>query len=221
MPPDRFAPGARAGLPFAFAAGLLAVSFGAVARGAGWSLLEATAMSAIVFSGAAQFAALGIVTAGGGAVAALAAAGLANARYLIMGLALAPSLRGGPLRRLLLGQPVVDSSWAMAMREDGSFALRYMTAHTGVQYAGWIAGTVGGFLAGTAIGDPRQLGLDAIFPAFFVAILLGERRHRSASLVALAGGAVALALVPLTAPGVPVLAAGLVALVGLHPRTGA
>src|SRR3954447_7099763 len=106
--------GLRAGLPFAVAAFLLSVSFGVLARQAGWSAAAAIVMSAIVFAGSAQFAAIAIVAAGGGVGAALAAATLVNSRFLPMGIALAPSLPGGPLRRAAQGQAVVDASWAMA-----------------------------------------------------------------------------------------------------------
>ena len=212
--------GARAGLPYAAAAALLALSFGVVATDVGFSAAAAVVMSAVVFAGSAQFAVLGILAAGGGGGAAVLAAGLMNSRFVPMGLAIGPSLRGSRLRRAVEGQAVVDSSWAMAARGDGTFERSYLFGHTGVQYLAWVAGTV----LGVAVPglDTRALGLDAVFPAFFVVLLAAELRDRRRIGVAGAGAVLALALVPFTAPGVPVLVASAAALVGLQrPRPGA
>lgn len=208
--------GAREGAPFAAASFVLALSFGVVARDAGMSAIAAIVMSAIVFAGSAQFAAVGIIAQGGGIPAAVGAAALMNSRFLPMGFALAPSLRGGRLRRAVEGQAVVDSSWVMAARGDGTFDRRYLFGHTGVQYVGWVTGTIVG-----AVGpglDAHTLGLDAVFPAFFLALLIGELREPRRRAVAAAGGIVALILIPFAPPGVPVLVAACTALVGLHPR---
>src|SRR3954453_691965 len=107
--------GLRAGVPYALAGFLLSLSFGVLARDAGFSVVAAIVMSAIVFAGSAQFAAVSIVSAGGGLGAAVGAAALMNSRFLPMGIALAPSLPGGPVKRAAQGQAVVDASWAMAL----------------------------------------------------------------------------------------------------------
>jgi 4-azaleucine resistance transporter AzlC len=206
--------GLRAGTPFALAALLVSVSFGVLARDAGLPASAAIAMSAIVFAGSAQFAAVSIVAAGGGLGSAVAAAALMNSRFLPMGIALAPSLPGGPLRRAAQGQPVVDVSWAMAAREDGTFDRWFLFGASAPQYATWVGGTAIGALAGDVLGDPAQLGLDAVFPAFFLALLLAELRVGRGRRVALLGAAIALVLVPVVPPGVPVLAASLAALAG-------
>jgi predicted branched-subunit amino acid permease len=214
---ERFRAGVRAGVPFAIAGGLLALSFGVVAEGAGMSAGAAIAMSAIVFAGSAQFTAIAILAQGGTVGAAVVAAALINSRFLPMGVALGPSLPGGPLRRAAQGQAVVDASWVIAARGDGTFDRWLLFGSTAVQYVGWVGGTVVGALGGGVLGDPEALGLDAIYPAFFLALLLNEvRGSRRALGVAALGGLIALALVPVTPPGVPVLAASLAALVGLH-----
>src|SRR3954465_11118487 len=115
------AQGFRAGMPFAIAGALLALSFGVVAKSAGFTPVAAIVMSAIVYAGAAQFTAIAILASGGTVAAAVVAAALMNTRYLPMGAAVAPSLPGGPLRRALQAQTLVDASWALAAREDGSF----------------------------------------------------------------------------------------------------
>jgi 4-azaleucine resistance transporter AzlC len=213
--PERsFRDGARAGLPYAGASGVLALSFGVVATDLGVPAIAAVVMSAIVFAGSAQFAAVGIWAAGGGIGAATAAAALMNSRFVPMGFALGPSLKGGRTRRALEGQAVVDSSWAMAARGDGRFDRPYLFGHTAVQYVGWVLGTAAGVVV--PVLDARALGLDAVFPAFFLTILAGELRSRERRVVALAGGAIALVLVPVAPPGIPVLLAASAALVGLR-----
>jgi len=208
--------GLRAGIPFALAALLLSASFGVIALDAGFSALAAVVMSAIVFAGSAQFAAISIVAAGGGLGAAVAAAALMNSRFLPMGIALAPSLPGGAFKRAAQGQPVVDASWAMAAGPDGSFDRWFLFGATAPQYVAWVAGTIVGALAGDVIGDPESLGLDAMFPTFFLALLLAELREPRARPVALLGGVIALALVPFTPAGIPVLVASTAALLGLR-----
>jgi 4-azaleucine resistance transporter AzlC len=206
--------GLRAGVPYAAAGFLVSVSFGVLARGAGFSAVAAMVMSAIVFAGSAQFAAVAIIASGGGVGAAVAAAALMNSRFLPMGIALAPSLPGGPLKRAAQGQTVVDASWAMANQGDGTFDRWFLFGATAVQYVTWFAGTAAGALGGDALGDPGRLGLDAVFPAFFLALLLAELRDRRTRGVALAGAIIALALVPFAPAGVPVLAASIAAVVG-------
>ena len=210
-----FERGVRIGLPFSAVAFLLSSSFGVLAAKAGFSPLQAVAMSALVHAGAAQFAATAIVAAGGGVVSGVLAASLMNARFLAMGIALAPSLPGGPARRALQGQAVVDPSWVVANRGDGTFDRWLLFGATAPQYVGWVTGTLVGAISGDLIGDTDRFGLDAIYPTFFLALLIGELRRPGARGVALAGAVIALALVPFVPPGVPILVAAAAALVGL------
>jgi len=205
-------------VPYALAGGVLALSFGVLAREAGFSALGAVVMSAVVFAGSAQFAAISIIAAGGTLGAAVGAAALMNSRFLPMGIALAPSLRGGPVVRAAQGQAVVDASWVMANEGEGRFDRHFLFGATAVQYVTWVGGTAIGALGGGALGDTQALGFDAIFPAFFLALLLPELREARARGVALAGALIALVLVPLAPAGVPVLAASVAALVGLKRR---
>jgi 4-azaleucine resistance transporter AzlC len=197
------------------AGGILAVSFGILAENAGLSDVEAVIMSAIVFAGSAQFTAISILAQGGGAGAAVAAAALMNSRFLPMGAAVGPSLRGGPIRRALKGQAVVDHSWALSSRGDGSFDEALLLGASAIAYVTWVTGTAVGALWGNELGDPDALGLDAIFPAFFFGLLLNEIKSRRSRGVAALGTVIALALVPFTPPGVPVLVASFASLVGL------
>jgi predicted branched-subunit amino acid permease len=110
---------------------------------------------------------------------------------------------------------VVDASWALAARPDGSFDRMLLFGSSAAQYVTWVSGTTLGALWGEGLGDPHDLGLDALFPAFFLALLLNEARSGRARGVAALGALIALALVPVAPAGVPVLVASLAALVGL------
>jgi len=211
-----FRSGVRLGLPFAVVGFVLSLSFGVLARQAGFSALQAIVTGAIVFAGSAQFAALAVLSGGGTAAAAISAGTLMNGRFLAMGTALAPSLPGGPARRALQGQAVVDSSWALANRGDGTFDRWLLFGTTLPQYVTWTLGTVVGAFSGDLLGDTDRLGLDAVFPTFFLGILIAELRSPRSRAVAAAGGAIALALVPFTPPGIPILAAAVAALLGLR-----
>jgi predicted branched-subunit amino acid permease len=213
----RLGPGVRAGIPYALAALLLAISFGVLAEPV-LGGFEAIAFSAIVFAGASQFAALAVLADGGAAEAAIVAGILLNARFVPMGIAFGPSTTGGPLARFLQGQAIVDASWAMANRGGGRFDRDFMIGATAVAYPAWVGGTIVGVLAGGALGDPESLGLDALFPAFFLALLVEEARSRTTFAVALGGAAIALALTPVAPPGVPIVAASAAVLIGARRR---
>lgn len=213
-----FRRGFRAGAPFAAASGLLSVTFGALAVDAGFPAIAAVLTSALVFAGSAQFAALAVVTSGGTLGAALGTAALAHSRFLPMGIAIGPSLPGGPVRRGIEGQAVVDASWAMAARPDGTFDRSFLFGSTAIQYAVWLLGTVIGAYAGDAIGDTDRFGLDAVYPTFFLVLLIHELRGGRGHRIAAAGALIALALIPFAPAGVPVMAASLAALVGLRSR---
>jgi predicted branched-subunit amino acid permease len=214
---NRLAPyraGLKAGVGFGLAALLLGISFGVLAE----PLMGPVApivMSAVLFSGAAQFGSTAVLAAGGDALTAIAAGTMLNARFLPMGVAAATALRGSPLRRAIEGQAVVDASWALAVRSDGRFDRELMLGATIPQYPAWVAGTAIGVAGGGAIGDPAALGLDAIFPAFFLGLLVAELERPRARMAALLGGAIALGLTPVLPPGLPVLLASAAALIAL------
>lgn len=212
---ERLAPGARAGFPFGLAAILLGLSFGVLAQPV-MGTAATIVMSAVVFAGASQFGALAVLAAGGGPAAAVLAGVLLNARFLPMGVAIAPSLRGHPVRRAAEGQAVVDASWAIANKGGGRFDRDLLLGATAPQYPGWVLGTVLGVAFGDVLGDPESLGLDALFPAFFLALLVEEAQDREGRIAALLGAAIAVALTPVAPAGIPVLAASVVALLGLR-----
>jgi predicted branched-subunit amino acid permease len=128
-------------------------------------VLAPLVMSATTFAGSVQFAATSILGASGGAVAAIAAAVLLNARYAPISISVAPLFRGPRLKRLAESQLIVDESWALAGRGDGRFDRRILLGAGLLLYASWVSGTAVGVVAGDALGDPKALGLDGAFPA--------------------------------------------------------
>ena len=210
--------GIRRGIPLGIAVFAISMSFGVLAR----PLMGAVApivMSILVFSGSAQFGALAVLTAGGSTGAAIVAGVLLNARYLAMGLALAPSLRGRPLSRAAFAMTTVDASWAAASIGGGAFDPWYMVGVSIPQYTGWVLGTVAGVFIGPRLGDPKALGLDALFPAFFIALLYAEVRGRRRIAAAGGGAGIALALTPLVPAGLPILAAAAAAVAASRMRS--
>lgn len=209
--------GAVTALPLAAAVALFGISFGVLAvTTGGLGAVPAIVMSATTYAGSAQFAAASVLSSGGQTAAAIAAALLLNARYLPIGISVARFLSGSALVRFVKGQFVIDESWALAARGDGTFDARRLLGAGVLIWVAWVGGTIIGTIGGEALGDPRALGLDAAFPALFLALLVGQLRSRRAILAALLGGGIAIALVPLTPPGVPIIAAAAGALVGLR-----
>jgi 4-azaleucine resistance transporter AzlC len=194
---------------------LLGLSFGVLARPV-MGPAAAIVMSVIVFAGSAQFAALAVLSAGGGAIAAIVAGLLLNLRFVPMGIAIASSLNQRAVGRALRGQALVDASWALANRGDGRFDIALLLGSTLAQYPAWVFGTVTGVLVGGAIGDPRTLGLDAIFPAFFLGLLVIELQRPGARVVCALAIVITLLLIGIAPPGIPIIAAALAALTGLR-----
>jgi 4-azaleucine resistance transporter AzlC len=218
-PVSGYRAGARAVLPLIPAVVAFGASFGVLAQAAGMGATASLVMSATTFAGSAQFAVVSVLGAGGTAAAAIVAAVLLNARYGPMALAAAQVFRGGRLRRLLEAQLLVDESWALSNR-DGRFDRKVMLGAGALLYVGWNAGTALGVAAGDNLADPATLGLDAAFPALFLALLAPLLRSRTAVAAALLGAGIALALTPITPAGVPVIAATAACLVGLtRPRS--
>jgi 4-azaleucine resistance transporter AzlC len=206
-----------ASLVLGVAVGVFGVSFGVLAVTTGLTVAQACTMSLLVFTGASQFAAVGIVASGGSPAAALGSALLLAARNSAYGLAMSRVLRGSLGLRLVASQLVIDESTAMATAEpDRPRQVRAFWVTGLAVFVCWNVGTLAGAVGGNAIGDPARLGLDAAFPAGFVALLVPHVRRVEGKVAAALGALTALVLVPLTPPGVPVLAAGLAALVGLR-----
>jgi predicted branched-subunit amino acid permease len=195
------------------AVGVVGASFGALAAAADVPVALTVALSTLVFAGGAQFLVVTVVTAGGGAVAALVAGLLLNARHLPFGLAMAGTVADRWPARLLGAHLLLDESVAFARaRGTGRRARTAFWLCGGLQFVFWNVGTVAGMVAGAAVPDPDAFGVDAAFPAGLLALLLPALRRADARRVGLAAAAVALLATPVLPAGLPVLA-GLLGLV--------
>ncbi len=202
--------------PLAIAVLGFGISYGVLARAAGMGVLAPVVMSMATFAGSAQFAAASILDVGGTVAAAITAAVLLNARYAPIGVSVAPSLAGSWWSRFLHAQLVVDETWAVAAEGEGRFNPRVLVGAGITLYSAWVLGTVLGVTFGDVIGDPDRLGLDAAFPALFLALLVPQLTSRRAVAAAVLGATIALALTPFTPAGVPIIAASAACLLGLR-----
>jgi 4-azaleucine resistance transporter AzlC len=203
----------RDGVAVGVATGAYGISFGAISVTSGLDVWQTCALSLLVFTGASQFALIGVIGAGGAPLSGAVTALLLGTRNTLYGLRLAPLLAWAGWRRLAAAHLVIDESTAMSVNRESRPAARVGFLSTGLSvFVLWNLATFIGAFGGRSLGDPRTFGLDAAVGAAFLALLWPRLRDRRNQLVALLGAAVALALIPLTAAGVPVLAAGGVAL---------
>jgi len=207
----------RDGLGIAIASGAYAISFGAISTAAGLSLFQTSALSVLMFTGASQFALVGILGAGGSVWAGAATAALLGSRNALYGVRLSSILDRSGLRRFLAAHFVIDETTAMAIAREAPAESRFAFWATGVAlFIFWNAGTLIGALATHLVTDPKVLGLDAAPPAAFLALLAPRLRAREPMAIALAAGVVALICLPFVPAGIPLLiVAVLVALYGV------
>ena len=197
------------------AVGVFAVSFGVASVGAGASVAQTCVLSLLVFTGASQFSAVSVIGAGGSPAAAFGGAMLLAARNGVYAIALAPHLPGSLGRRLVTAQLVLDETAAMSLAQREPAQRRAAFWITGVTlYVCWNIGTLIGALAGSAI-DPTTFGLDAAFPAAFVAMLWPLLRDPRSRAAAFLGAAVCLVLTPFVPVGIPILCAALAIFIGV------
>ncbi|WP_203985026.1 AzlC family ABC transporter permease [Sphaerisporangium rufum] len=203
---------------------LVGAAFGAIAVSGGLPLWVPMAMSLLVFAGGAQFAAVAVTLAGGGAVAAVTAALVLNARLLPFGFAVADVLGRGRAARLAGAHVITDESVAFVLRQPDQRRRRAAFWVSGVGlFAVWNLAVALGALAGQGIGDTDALGLDAAFPAVLLALVVPALKDRRTRTAALSGAAVAVAATPFLPAGLPVLLAlaGLPFAARRRPATGA
>ncbi|MEV4507506.1 AzlC family ABC transporter permease [Dactylosporangium sp. NPDC049525] len=191
------------------AAIVVGLSFGAIATAAGLPLSQIVVMSAFVYAGGAQFLAVGLVSAGGTALAIVLAGLLLNARHLPFGLAIGNETLGEARWRRIVGSHILtDESVAFALAQDDPVRRRRAFWLTGVAlYVTWNVSSTVGAIAGSALGDPDTYGIDAAFPAALLALTLPSLKDKVAVRVAVAGAAIALAATPFLPAGLPVLLA--------------
>ena len=194
------------------------VSFGAISVTGGLSVLQTQFLSALMFTGGSQFALVGVLIAGGGAISAVATSVMLGFRNAFYALAMAPLLQVRGLQRLVAAQLTIDESTAMAVgrsvEHDGGRAARLAFWATGLSvFVFWNLATLAGAAGANALGDPKLWGLDAAIPAGFIALVWPRLNDRRSWAIGLCAAAVALVLTPFLRPGVPVLLTSVVAVV--------
>ena len=202
----------RDGVAVGIATGAYGISFGAVSVASGLDVWQSCALSLLVFTGASQFALVGVVGAGGSPVFGALSGLLLGSRNTLYGIKIAPMLgfRGGT--RLAAAHLVIDESTAMTVTRTTREHARAGFLSTGIAvFLLWNLATLVGAVAGEALGDPRAYGLDAAVGGAFLALLWPRLTTARDRIAAMLGAAVALALVSSTPAGVPVLAAAVVA----------
>ena len=209
------------GLVLAVAVGIVGVTFGVLADAAGLSLAQVMVMSALMFTGASQFAAVSVIDGGGTGYAAVGSALLLAARNALYGPVVARLFRGSVGVRAVSSHFVIDETTAMASTQEDDLVAADAFWWTAIWlWSLWNLGSIGGAVLGSVIGEPETWGLDAAFPAAFVALLVPHLRTRPGRVAAWGGGALAIAAVPIAPAGVPILIAAFAVIPGwlVHRR---
>ena len=204
----------RTALSVAFTVGLYGAAFGAAGVTAGFSILQTCLLSILLFSGASQFAVVGIMGAGGSAISAIATATLLGFRNALYGLQMAPILKVGGLKRVLAAQITIDESTAVATLQENDEDRKRGFYVTGIGvYIFWNLFTYLGALGASAIGDPSVWGLDAAVPAAFCGLIWPRLKNKTQFLVSAIAIAWALLLTPIAPAGIPIITTVLLAVI--------
>jgi len=204
----------RTALSVAFTVGLYGAAFGAAGVTAGFSIQQTCLLSILLFSGASQFAVVGIMGAGGSAVSAIATATLLGFRNTLYGLQMAPILKVKGLKRILAAQITIDESTAVATLQENDADRRRGFYVTGIGvFVFWNLFTFLGALGASAIGDPAVWGLDAAVPAAFCGLIWPRLKNKTHFIVSAVSIAWALLLTPITPAGIPIITTVLLAVI--------
>jgi len=212
----------RDGVSLGTAVGLYGVAFGATATVAGLSVWQASLLSLLMFTGASQFALVGVLASGGSPFAAVGSALLLGTRNTIYGLRLAELLAYRGWRRVAAAHWVIDETTAVTVRESGQELSRLAFVSSGsALFLFWNLSTVAGALGAQSFGPVLQAALDSVVPAAFLALLWprlvrGADLLREQRIVAAGGAGIALALTPILAPGLQIIAAALAVLLAIR-----
>ena len=204
----------RTSLSVAFTVGLYGAAFGAAGVTAGFSILQTCLLSLLLFSGASQFAVVGIMGAGGSAISAIATATLLGFRNALYGIQMAPILKVIGIKRILSAQITIDESTAVSILQENDSDRRRGFYVTGIGvYVFWNLFTYLGALGASAIGDPAAWGLDAAVPAAFCGLVWPRIKKKREVLITTAAIAWALLLTPIAPAGVPIITTVLLAVI--------
>ncbi len=200
----------RDSLSLSFAVGAYGTAFGAASVSAHFTVLQSCLLSLLTFSGASQFAVIGVLGVGGSALSGIATATLLGTRNTLYGIRMAPILRLQGFRRVIAAQITIDESTAIATAQKNEEDARKGFWITGIGiFIFWNLFTLMGALGAKAIGNPAAWGLDAAVPAAFIGLVWPRLVDRKSRLLAAAAAILSLALVPFTPAGVPIITTAL------------
>ncbi len=210
----------RDSLSVSFTVGAYGVAFGAAAVANGFSVVQSCLLSLLTFSGASQFAVIGVVGAGGSAISGIATASLLGIRNALYGVIMAPRLKVSGLRRVIAAQITIDESTGVALGAEkrNEAAMRHAFWLTGsTVFIFWNLFTVAGALGAQAMGDTRAWGLDSAVPAAFLGLLWPRLEKNSDRALAIVSIIFAIAMTPILPAGLPIIATAFIAItVGLR-----
>ena len=201
-------------LSVSIAVGAYGTAFGAAAVAAGFSVLQSCLLSLLTFTGASQFAVIGVLGAGGTALTGIATASLLGFRNAIYSMIAKPILNVRGIKKVIATQITIDESIAVSTAEEvrGSEAMKHGFWLTGIGvFVFWNLFTLAGALGAQAIGDPAAWGLDAAVPAAFLGLVWPRLKSRDDYVLAISAAVLALALTPIIAAGLPIIATALLA----------
>ena len=202
--------------------GAYGIAFGAAGVAAGFSVFQSCLLSLLTFSGASQFAIVGVIGAGGSALSGITTASLLGIRNGLYGLRMAPLLHVRGLRRVVAAQITIDESTGVALSQEerGESAMRHGFWLTGFGvYIFWNIFTLVGALGAQAMGDPAAWGLDAAVPAAFLGLVWPRLKKNSDRILAASAALLSLALTPILPAGIPIISTAILAVIfGLRQR---
>lgn len=209
-------PYVKDGVLVGFATGIFGIGFGVLAISADLSVAQTMVMSLCVFTGASQFAAVGVIAAGGSPATAIGSALLLAARNGFYSMTMSQHIRGPVWKRALAAHVTIDESTALGTAQNDPADIEGAFWVGGISvFVFWNLGTLIGAIGGQSIGDPNALGLDAAFPAGFISLAAASLRHAAGRIAAASGFAIAIIALPFTQAGVPILLAAAGAVVAL------
>lgn len=210
-----FSPTLRDSLSVSITVGAYGTAFGAAAVANGFSVLQACLLSLLTFSGASQFAVVGVLGSGGSAISAIATASLLGTRNTLYGVIMAPHLRVKGLKRILAAQITIDESTGVALGQEqrGDEAVQKGFWYTGIGvFVFWNLFTLAGALGAQAMGDVRSFGLDSAVPAAFLGLLWPRLTSRGERFLAITCAVFAVAMTPILPAGLPIIATAFIAI---------
>ena len=206
----------RDSLSVSVTVGAYGVAFGAAAVANGFSVLQSCLLSLLTFSGASQFAVIGVIGSGGSALSGIATASLLGSRNGLYGVLMAPILKVRGFKRVVAAHITIDESTGVCLSQEprGLQAMREGFWFTGFGvFIFWNLFTLAGAVGAKAMGDPSAWGLDAAVPAAFLGLVWPRLKNSTDKTLAIVAAVFAIATTPFLPAGLPIIGTALLAVV--------